>query len=373
MASHKDIRKTLTREDLVRGEIKSSKAKMRLKQTVIRMTSGTSGKPVMIFHLQDSYLSQLAAVGVKKQLTLVSIINLRLSSTVRALYASDSTVEYVFAPDYDDLNEHISRLMSDFQPDGIASTAGILIEMLRWIEKESIGLKGVKASLLGGEVPTKSKLVLIKKKMPHAVIHYIYGTAETGVVASLCPESIERPYYHPIGDTVIDIVNTNSDGVGEVVISGGESDFERYKVGDLGRFRKATCSCGNPVAFELIGRTSADFIRMAGGTLRREEFERVAQELNDYIKDFHVSVSEVISRDTVVGSIVIKIIPTQKLLEEKDPKEIITEKFTKRLFLTPSQTLSQLISQGFFLPLSIELKDSLSAAERESRMQLTQE
>ncbi|NQV93234.1 hypothetical protein HQ403_01920 [Candidatus Kaiserbacteria bacterium] len=129
--------------------------------------------------------------------------------------------------------------------------------------------------------------------------------------------------------------------------------------------------CGDTITFELLGRRDFDFIKFLGTTLRQEEFERVATELEEYIVDFRGEVREVKEADELKGEITLKIVGTPKLQKMKNPEGFISNEISQRLFVTSSKTIEDMVSKEIYLPLKIQFVDNFEYQNKPIKLKRT--
>ena len=115
---------------------------------------------------------------------------------------------------------------------------------------------------------------------------------------------------------------------------------------------KVSCACGAAVTLEHLGRTGYDFVKVAGATLVREEFDRVALKLRAF-DDYRAQISTELQGQSIAGKIVLRIYRSDGAGTEKLAQEI-GELFSKELFVTQSQSLQDIVSKKLFLPLSVK-------------------
>lgn len=275
----------------------------------------------------------------------------RLTNVFSVRYCEGNAPIRVMATDIRDLVPEVGMLLDDFAPDTFRGVPSFITAVLETLSTAArLRIKNV---FLTGEMLTAYRARVFAEKTPDAAVRMLYVTSELGGLSSLdnC-RYLRRNQYHPGEGVTIDIVGPDESGAGEVYISTTIEDehIRQYRVGDVARFLPQ-CRCGAPVTFELVGRTGRDYVKLAGATLRREEFDRVVG-LFPYVDDYRVEAREVQSGGSPKGQITLRLYRrgatmTDALLEETK------NKFSRELFLTPTQTLFELVQKGVFLPLEI--------------------
>jgi phenylacetate-CoA ligase len=137
-----------------------------------------------------------------------------------------------------------------------------------------------------------------------------YGSTENGIIAFEC----EHSNLHVMPTVIVDILNPNSEGYGEIAITELNSrsiPFLKYKTGDIGRIINKDCPCKRP--FEIIeireGRID-DFIICPNGNMVYDAI------LAYTLKDFAVHFKAVQER---LDLLEIRIVPKNNLkLNVKD-------------------------------------------------------
>ena len=109
------------------------------------------------------------------------------------------------------------------------------------------------------------------------------------------------------------------------------------------------------MTFEVRGRIGYDYVKIGGAQLHSEEFERVAAELDLYFTDFRVEAKIEESAGVLQTSLRLIVLPRGLLLQDPAVQKIVAREFERRLFVTPAKTLHDLVVEGSFLPLRLEL------------------
>lgn len=333
-----------------------------------RMTSGTTESVPLLVLRGKPKVDRIGTEfgfysGFKRTVCLYGSLSMRLSHLNLSIMRNDDVSFAAIFPDYSDINSKFNELLIQFEPDSLCGFPSFVIKALEYIDDPAL-IEGIQAVRLMGESLSSQKLKIIQTKLPNASISLFYGVAEIGIISVFC-KYLPLGYYHPREGMEIEIVNCDENGIGQIIISANISSsirIKRYKVGDLGRFirLKKPCSCGREVVFEVLGRKDFDFIKLCGAILTQKEFERVAGELRSLIIDFTGIAREVmVDEEHFKGEILLEIIPTPLLLKKRKKQMFLADEFSRRLFLTPTQTLSDLVKNDIFLPLRIVFKNEL--------------
>ncbi len=319
----------------------------------IRTTSGTSnGSPLVVATRYQSPMTDRYA-GVERTLVCAGPLCIRLQNLVLARCAPGDTPLRVMTLDNRDLTPALEKLVTDFKP---GHTFGFLAFAVRALEYcGSIASSGLRRLDLTGQRLTGLMEKHLRDMAPHSQIAMSYNAVELGVLSGpQCPYLL-RNQYHPAAGVTFEISNPDEHGVGDILVSMRVNtlfDVHQYRIGDLGRIVTARCACGETTTLEHMGKAHFDVLKIAGALLVREEFDRVAQKLGAF-DDYRAEASTQLSDGKATGSIALRIYRrsgagTAKLAQE------MGERFAEELFVTPTQTLSMLISKGIFLPLTVE-------------------
>ena len=326
------------------------------RQHLIRTTSGTTGEGPLVIAIKVTWGFFSLFEGLMRPVVCIGALNGRLTYVLAVYHTNGDAPMRVVALDAGDLSLESALLLGDFKPDtfrgGPSFVAGALQLLPSAVRSEVRNIR------LTGETLTEERAQAFTQQAPNATVRMMYATSELGTLSksespsSACPY-LKRNQYHPADGVEIEIEDMDVSGVGEVYVSKtlGEERIMHYRIGDVARFLPP-CRCGEQVTFELVGRTGRDYVKLVGAILRREEFDRVAR-LFPYIDDYRVEAREVSAGGAPRGHITLRFYHrggpvTDALLEETK------EKFSRELFLTPTQTLAALVKQNIFLPPTIE-------------------
>ena len=325
------------------------------RQYIIRTTSGTTGGGPLVIAIKVSPSFFDLFNGVSRPVVCIGAMNARLTNVLAARYGYGDAPIRICVIDSGDLSPEATSLLSDFEPDTLRGMPSFVVGILKLFPPAAGSW--VKSILLTGEVLTKQRIEAFARQAPNATVRMQYATSELGALSqsgssAACPY-LEHNQYHPGDGVHVEIEDTDGSGAGEVYVSKtlGEERIVRLRTGDIAR-SLPPCRCGERVTFELVGRAGYDYVKLVGAILRREEFDRVAR-LFSYVHDYRVEAREVETEGVPKGSILLRLYhrgapPTDALVTE------MKEKFSRELFLTPTQTLADLVAQGLFLPLTVE-------------------
>lgn len=167
------------------------------------------------------------------------------------------------------VEEQIAQLR-EARPDLIIGYASLVYEVARRATPED--LKHIRPQFIGinSELSTQDQRNFISETF-HCPVYDEYSTEETWMIASQC----RQHNYHIFTDNVwVEFIDSKGREVqpgemGEIVLTTTRSPampFIRYRIGDVGRYRDATCPCG--LGFPLLeafeGRADDCFILPSG-------------------------------------------------------------------------------------------------------------
>lgn len=334
------------------------------KEYMIRVSSGTSGsKPVFLIQnkrrdLGKEPLFSKQFSDVRRIVFFGGMHNARLSCAARFLFYLGDDEYKILALDVKDLNDTLNSLFKEFKPEGLIGFPSFISKALSFVSDREV-LGNIKAVRFSGEMLSDAQKEFFAEKIPQATLENIYASAEVGYMSGVSCGHLAENHYHPYERVKIEIINQDEGGVGDLVVSYNLSPsihIDQYETGDVARFLDEPCKCGNPVTFQLLGRRNMDFIRFLGVTLLQKEFERVMEELNDYVVDFRGEAREIKVGDETRGAIALRILPKEGFSDA----DLLRREISERLFVTANKTIQDVVDYGLFLPLEIEFVDELA-------------
>ncbi len=318
----------------------------------LRTTSGTtSGTPLMtvtqyppqIFKRFDGSARVVFCSG-SMGLRLTRALQLRRHAGVHSILSVDAR----------DLSSALSPLLSEFEPDMIEGVPSFVVRVAEYMDANTA--KGVRKLLLFGERLVATVESFLRGTFSNAEIRTLYLSTEMAYVGRSCPHLPSLNFYHPAPDVEIKLVNVDDEGVGDLLVSKWLSDkeyAEDYLIGDTGRIQEGTCECGATLSLEHLGRGGYDYIKLAGALVRREEFERVVQRFAQHIDDYRVMAGERVVDGKLKGAIVLRIFSRQGPGTPALAAQIAGD-FSSMVYLSPTQTLADLVAKDLFVPLVVE-------------------
>jgi len=332
---------------------------------VFHLSSGTSGGiPLLrVAHHPGGVLPRFR--NARRTAVFAGSRMIRLNNAFYFLRTDTPPEASLLLLDFADLDSRAAELLRDFDPDYLIGSPSFLAHLFRLPLDPSV-LPSVSRITLMGERSSKNFSDFLKSCFPDALLENSYALAEIGGVGISC-RYLPFGQFHPVRNVSITVADPDAEGVGELVVSkkGEHSDVREYRTGDCGRSLPAHCVCGSP-AFEVFGRIGYDYVKIAGAQLRTEEFERVASELDLYFSDFRAEARMVKVGKGERASLRLIVAPRGSLLQDPEIQALVAGEFARRLFVTPSKTLENLVAEGIFLPLRLKLAHTPFPAENKA-------
>jgi hypothetical protein len=265
-----------------------------------------------------------------------------------------------------DLDTHLERLLVDYRPTHVGGFLSFIENAARYAPEASREIEVIEVT---GEMMSEGAHASFSSIAPRAQITQVYSSAQTGRLGFSCPH-LKSNQYHPLPGVGIEIESPDEYGIGEILVSKPISpflEFQRFPMGDSARLLPA-CGCGRTDAFELMGRTDFDFIKLAGALLHKEEFDRVMEELSTHVVDYQALVEEIREGDRAQGLIELRVVPTLVCGTSKESAAWLASEFARRTFVTTARTLENFIERGSFFPIRVEFVDSIAHGLKKVRL-----
>ena len=317
----------------------------------IRMTSGTSGNRPLFIACGKRAMHAFPC-GAKRILICQGALAMRLH-TLLCFRNGDDREARALVVDARDMATGLSELLADFAPDRVYGLPFFVVKVSEYLDDATRSnvstLRGTGAGMSAQDEK------VMRERFPNAQVKMLYSSSEAGPLAAESCGYLPRNHYHTRDDVVIEIIDADEEGVGEILVSKRLSEhiyIERYRIGDLARFRDVACPCGAHMTFEIMGRRGHDYLKLAGALLRREEFDRIAGLCADLFDDYTCVAGTVESRGTLLGKITLNVYRKDGRWNETIENDI-KKRFTEGLFLTASKTLGDLVKKGIMIPLEV--------------------
>ena len=327
---------------------------------LVRVTSGTSGTQPLVIITEYSSEAPASAVagGMKRIISCSGSMGVRLANALIVRKTAEGAVVQVLPLDPRDLLSGLDDLLKDFRPQVIYGLCSYVMKMSTFVRPSVAHC--IRRLTFVGEILLPEVERHLADRFPDAEQDEQYMASETGgyIANRLCGH-LPRNHYHPALGVTIRILDADEEGVGDILISKRifrTVRLEDYRVGDIGRFVPGVCPCGEPVTFELLGRKGIDYVKLVGALLRRQEFDRVLAAFPGLIRDYRVEARQSTKRGVMQGLVTLRIHYPGGTFSADLVREI-REKIERNLFVTPSKTFADLVSQGVFKPLIVEFSD----------------
>jgi|GEM_PF-3385427 phenylacetate-coenzyme A ligase PaaK-like adenylate-forming protein len=321
--------------------------------------SGTTGNPPMITLRHLNLPAREYQLGVASGMRGIPLFTrdaqVRMISPMLGEDYNDETEALILSTS--DMDEHLEELLHDYRPERIGGFPTFLESVMSHAPQS---VRDIKNMDTGGEMTSEGAHAFLRRSSPHAEITQTYSSAQTGPLGLSCAH-LKINQYHPVPGVSIEIESPDENGVGNILVSKPITKFlslERFPMGDSAR-SLPRCACGRSDAFEIAGRTDFDFIRIAGAVLHRKEFDRVIAALSSHIADYQVIAEEAREKDRMQGLVTLRIVPTPLCKKSDASGGWLGEELARLTFVTPSQTLADLIRKKLFRPLQIEFVDEI--------------
>lgn len=317
------------------------------RRLTVRMTSGTTGRaPVVIAN--EHFAGDSRGFGRSRALMIaIGGNNTRLANALLVAEQAREPIR-IMALDDADLAGGFETLVREFAPDAIRGFTSFVRRAAAFLGEAR---RGVSLLKLSGEKWTRAIDGEFRSLFPEAQIDVLYITNEIGVIATRDCAALAFGHYHAAPGVLIEIDGADESGLGELLASKRffrSFSVSRYRVGDLARIDPGACTCGE-ASFELVGRKGSDYIKLVGAILLREEFDRVAQLCGDLFDDYRAEAWQ----ERGIGHVALTVYAPRSTPDI----DIIRERFSRALFLTPTRTLEGLCAQGIFAPLEVSVSE----------------
>jgi len=244
-----------------------------------------------------------------------------------------------------------------------------LIDTLRQ-RAELDALKSTRSFSFVGEVVRKTFLQKLYTAMPKATVgkETEYGLAEVPRITRWCPllaekykrKNMEFQVFHFFNEKhcSVSITHPDEEGRGEITVT--TQTLKNYKTGDSGTLFNEPCSCGAKKTLIVYGRENYDIVRCVGATILLREVDYAFGLLKEYVADYYVEIEEVDDGIQTLGKLTFFLVPTKKLLLNKNSEAFIITRLGNTIVVTPTQKLEDMVRGGHFLYPSVKFVESIS-------------
>ncbi len=338
---------------------------------MLKPTAGTSRETGPVLFLKNAdVLVNKSYNQIYKTLILFQprAISLRyvLSDVARSINSKNHIQSLVLNP-FRFKSEGVEAV-KEFNGDSIITFPACIGYMTSNFRRANELFHSVKRVWLSGDFLSVKELDLTKSKFKNVNVDIDYITTEVDTIGVYCKflrSQFGPNTYHPNKDKVIELIDIDENGQGEIVVTKMEPiqmSFIRYRTGDVGRWQELKCKCGESGVIFLEGRKNMDIIKGLGVLITRAEIERVILMVEKEIDEWRGEVREVERNGTLLGELTLLIKPNQSL----NPRKIenLKKTFGENLLLTPKKTLSQLSAEKKFMPLKIKIVKQFEEASK---------
>ena len=287
-----DIKKLpiITREDIREHGRKFLAINVKRKQTIVRETSGSSGKAIKVYHDYNAFSATLAKYSYNlsmfgymgKGAIMHAPLRYRepyLLSNKRpqGTFYRPLTKSLVCNPGIfnEGVFKNYANLIKKLNVRHFIGFPSTCFALAKHAKDMKLDIKLDTASL-GGEALSESHRKFIEKNLGCKVFSS-YGAKENGIIASEC-EKHKGMHIYPF--TIAEIKNKGLQGEGEVVITNLVNyafPLLRYGIGDLVSITEKKCQCGRifPRVMDIQGKLNECIMLPGGGYLHPTSFRRM--------------------------------------------------------------------------------------------------
>ncbi len=332
---------------------------------IIRVTSGTSGKGVLI-------MPRIKADNRESKLfkTIFNHYNFKGMATYSGAQFQHAHI-YVTENNMDSIALSIAdvkgavNLVTTLKPDLLLGF-GYALEALGKALKDTAYAKTVRCIYFFGERTSELRLNAIRSYFPNADLMFDYASIDAQVsVAMSCLSLIKQKstYVHPIAEylhaEIIDAETgtliTETGVEGELVITvlkPSAFPLIRYKTGDMARIVTYSCDCGldTPV-IDVRGRVEGTKARFRGGEIQLAELERALAKVVNYapITVVHINFNEETTSEGIAQRLSLQL-QNAATFNFAD----LSKALEKELQVSPTTTYADAVSKNLILPIKIE-------------------
>lgn len=231
-------------------------------------------------------------------------------------------------------------------------------------------LKNIELIYLSGEALTKTQYELLKTLFPGGKIICRYSTQEAGNIGYKCSRLIENAdnlnTYHVRSNNIFAEIYgaEKADKLGELVITTLEKSptpLIRYRTGDLIEFSERKCGCGAfDTVFKILGRIKNGKVSLNGVEFWPESFEPAIKNVLSFVEDsFGVHFYQTTVGNSIVGKIEVELLPKTGVRIDKIAIKVMEEIFNRDVRVSNRFSFKDLIKQGLFFPIKINLIEPL--------------
>jgi len=271
-------------------------------------TGGSTGEPVRLIHDSDyaDWVRAMSRVGGAIACRRPGEKGLYLWGSVRDLVAGRETLRarlgqwmrnevrvnsFRLTPD---LMHSYVELINRYRPDHIIAYVESIVELARFIERNDLAVHSPKtvATAAGSLQPHMRQLL---QRIFRTGIFDQYGSREVAGIATECDR--HEGLHVPLQSVLVEVLREDGSPAdpgetGEIVVTSlinYAMPLIRYRIGDLGAWAEAPCSCGRvwPLLRSITGRISDTFVT-ADGTLVAGEYFNYVFFLQDWVAKFQV-------------------------------------------------------------------------------------
>lgn len=341
--------------------------------TLVRMTSGTTGKePIVLMSTIDpeSIDDVDAAAGTLSTVSCLGSRGIRLAN-VLAERGAGEVVTRKLPLDAADLAPSSARLIGQFAPNRLYGLSSFIAKFGSAIDEQTAG--GIARIRFSGESVHDTISHYLAERFPHAEAYeYYFANDVGGFIGRRSCRALAPGQFHLGSQVTVEIDAPDAEGYGDILVSRtiyGPVKAEHYRVGDIGRLIEIPCACGEALTLELRGRRGVDYVKVGGLLLRREEFDRVLQPLNELFDSYRVDVWQAFDEAALRTHVTVRLYRRGSAGTPALEAEL-AERIARSLYVTQQHTYAEMVGAGSCAPLTVRFQSDPFEGGKDVRIRL---
>lgn len=331
----------------------------------LRLTSGTSGKPLLTLL---PYLPGVTTVTRARgnMLICTGSLSSRFSAHSGGQRQKSEDALRTLLLDQEDMEDgaELSRLCREHDVEKIAGAPSFILRVAQALPNAL--RERVSYIHHFGEPNTTALYERLRACFPNAEIISTYVSMELGLCAVSCAH-LSPGQYHPLSHVIVCINEPDETGLGEILITMSVPhglSVEGYRSGDAGRLRKASCVCGATETLDVLGRLESDVLKVGGFVFYTALFDAIAARAES-VDDYRAVVGEEHGRVSLSVEVFSHAGPGTEELSRT-----IAEAFERSLKISPTKTYADAVAEGKATPVSCAFR-SLPFPQRNKHLRVS--
>jgi phenylacetate-CoA ligase len=248
-----------TKQDIIQSNLRYVSDKFKDTKLYTSRTSGSTGEPFVSYFDKRSWAilkfaskfraRRACGFSLTEKFVIVEAMPIEESKSYNSSFRwSKIIIRKKFLSVYDSIDEHVV-FYQKFKPTSIYGFPSYFINLVSYLEKNSIKLNSVKRIFTSSEILDTSTRKIIENYFD-CKINDVYGSTETKEVAWECPQhegyhiNEDLVYVECIGDDGKPVKNGNEGRIVMTSLENKAMPLLRYCIGDMGVILNEKCSCG---------------------------------------------------------------------------------------------------------------------------------